>query len=221
MNTVLIVAAVAVAVVFVIGRQLQGEALRGKRVVLLPAVLTLVALISLAGMRQLGTADIACIALGALIAAVIGVGQGAVMRLESRDGGLWGQLPTRGLWLWGALIGSRLAFVAVAVPLGAHAVWSSDSLLFVLGVNRLAQAAVIASRAVAAGIPFAAERDGKTFPPGLFGLAELSNSPTGSPTPRMPSSPLGSKPSRLADARAGAKRSEVARLLLDRFAARS
>ena len=36
-------------------------------------------------------------------------------------------------------------------------------LLFTLGLNRLAQAAVIVPRAMAAGMPFAPEKDGKVF----------------------------------------------------------
>jgi hypothetical protein len=163
---------VAVAVMaWVIGRQPKGELLRGRRVVLLPLVLIVIGGMNLHGTHHLSPADLACIGLGAVIAAGIGLAQGATMRLEARQGQLWGQLPVRGLWLWGALLVSRLAITVIAVPLGAHAVASLDSILLVLGVNRLAQAAVIATRAMSAGIPFATEKDRKTFLPGLLGQA--------------------------------------------------
>jgi hypothetical protein len=225
MNAFLIVAAAVAGVAFVICRQLKGEPLRGRRVLLLPVILIAAGAVSLAGARHLGAADIACVAIGAILAAAIGLGQGTLMRLELRDGGLWGQLPTRGLWLWGALIVSRLALVAIAVPLGAHAVSSGDSILFVLGVNRLAQAAVIAWRAVAAGIPFAAEKDGKTFLPGVFGSAGSSKAPVRPSTQGMQSSPVTSTRYRGTAARGAitpqlANWSDVGRVVADRCAAR-
>jgi hypothetical protein len=51
----------------------------------------------------------------------------------------------------------------IAARSGAHVAASTTPLLFTLGLNRLGQAAVIASRAVLAGIPFAPEKDGSTF----------------------------------------------------------
>jgi hypothetical protein len=159
-------------IAWVIGRQLKGELLRAKRVVLLPLVLIVIGGMNLHCMHHLNAADLACIGVGSVIAAGIGLGQGATMRLEARQGELWGQLPVRGLWLWGALLASRLTLVVVALPLGAHAVSSLDSILLVLGINRLAQAAVIAARAISAGIPFAAEKDGRTFLPGLSGQGQ-------------------------------------------------
>jgi hypothetical protein len=168
MSVLTVFAAIAV-VALVIGRQLMGEPLRGKRLILLPAVLIIIGGLNLVHTPHMNLADIACITVSTLIAAGIGMGQGASMRLESRDGGLRGQMPVRSLWLWGALLLSRLAVTVVALSVGAHAVSSVDSILFVLGVNRLAQAAVITMRAMAVGIPFAAEKDGTTFLPGLLG----------------------------------------------------
>jgi hypothetical protein len=179
-NVALTVAAVLAVIIYVIGRQLRGEPLRAKRVLVVPAVLAVVGLVDLSGSKGVNAADIACIIASALLATGIGVAQGAKMQLELRDGGLWGQMPVRSLWLWGALIVSRVAVTVVAVPLGAHIASSTGSILLMLGVNRLAQAAVITLRALAAGIPFAAEKDGKTLLPGLLGQ----------PTPPPPG-PLG------------------------------
>jgi len=166
---VITVLAVVAIIALAIVRQLKGEPLRGRRLLLLPAVLIVIGAVSLHSTHHLNIADAAGIGIGAVVAAGIGLGQGRLMRLEPRAGGLWGQMPMRSLWLWGALILSRLVMAVVAIPLGAHAIMSTDSILLVLGVNRLAQAAVIAYRARAAGIPFAPEKDGKTFLPGLLG----------------------------------------------------
>lgn len=149
------IAVVAAALGYVIVSQVRGQALRAKRLVVLPVVLIVIGLAGLHGMTGVGSADIACITVSALIAATIGFAQGAVTRLQSHDGTLWGRLPVWGLWLWVALIVSRVAMMATAHAIGADAAASLDSVLVVLGINRLAQAGVIASRASRAGLPLA------------------------------------------------------------------
>lgn len=159
------VIAVIAVVAYVIGRQLLGEPLRGKRLIVLPAVLAVVGVVELAGHSRhpAGLADVALLGCGALVAAFIGTRQGMAMRLQARDGVLWGQMPPSSLWLWLALVCSRVLIDVAGGALGAHVAASSTSILLTLGVNRLAQALVITRRAFAAGIPFAPERDGSTF----------------------------------------------------------
>ncbi|MEU6849821.1 hypothetical protein ABZ901_07820 [Actinacidiphila alni] len=158
------VGAAVVIVGYVIGRQVRGEALRGRRVVLLPVVLTVVGFGRLGDHgRHVAPADIALLVIGGLLALGIGAGQGSMMRLESRDGGLWGRMPALGLWLWGGLIVSRVVLMLVAAGVHAHVAASSAPVLMLLGLNRLGQAGVIAMRATALGIPFAAEKDGRPF----------------------------------------------------------
>ncbi|TDU03302.1 hypothetical protein EDD99_1723 [Streptomyces sp. 846.5] len=156
------------AVIGVIGlviyQQLSGQSLRGKRVVLLPAVLTVIGFTDLTGGgRHLQAVDIVWLAVGAAGSIAIGLGFGAIMHLESRDGTLWARMPVRGLWLWLALVAWRGIVYLPAAAMHAHVAASSATLLFALGLNRLAQAAVIVPRAMAAGIPFAPEKDGRTF----------------------------------------------------------
>ena len=150
---------------YVIFRQVQGEPLRGKRTVLLPAILTVIGFLNLhgSGGAHLTGTDIACMAVGTAGSAAIGLAFGAIMRLESRGGYLWAQLPLRGLWLWAALVGWRVLVMVAASGLHAHIAASSATLLLSLGVNRLAQAAVVALRAMAMGVPFAPEKDGRVF----------------------------------------------------------
>jgi hypothetical protein len=158
---------------YVIFRQVRGEALRGKRTVVLPAVLTVIGFMDLhSGGAHLGAADIAGLIVGTAGSAVIGLAFGAVMRLESRGGHLWAQLPLRGLWLWAAMIAWRVVVILLATGLHAHVAASASTLLLSLGVNRLAQAAVIAARAMAMGVPFAPEKDGKIFMADTFSRGE-------------------------------------------------
>ena len=155
---------------YIIFQQVKGEPLRGKRAVLLPAILTVVGFTDLHGTggAHLQAADVAALVIGTAGSAVIGVAFGAVMRLENRGGYLWAQLPVRGLWLWGAMIGWRVVAFGVADVMHAHVAASASTLLFSLGVNRLAQAAVIVPRAMAMGVPFAPEKDGRSFMAGAF-----------------------------------------------------
>jgi hypothetical protein len=169
MHAAVVGLAVVAIVVYVIGRQVIGEPLRGRRLIVLPVVLTVVGVLDLhSSQRPVRPVDLACLILGGLVAAAIGVAQGGAMRLESRDGSLWAQLPVKGLWLWAGLVASRVAMTALALGVHAHVAASSAAILLMLGINRLSQAAVVAPRAVAAGIPFAPEKDGRTFLAGLF-----------------------------------------------------
>ncbi len=159
--TVLVVVGV---IVYVIGQQLVGSALSGKRMVVLPAVLTVIGILDITGHRSPpGATDIVLLVVSAVIAIAIGAGLGAMTHLERRDGFLWAQLPMRGLWLWGGLIISRLVITGVAHAAGAHVAAGTTAILLMLGLNRAAQALVVVPRAIAAGIPFAPEKDGTVF----------------------------------------------------------
>ncbi len=148
---------------FVIYQQIAGQKIQGRRLVVLPAVLTIIGFADLHGVRHLHTADYLWLTVGAIGSLLIGLALGAITRLGSRDGVLWAKMPLRGLWLWVALFAWRGLIMVIAARAGAHVAASATPLLFTLGLNRLGQAAVIASRAMLAGIPFAPEKDGSTF----------------------------------------------------------
>lgn len=153
---------------FVMYQQLAGQPLQGKRLIVLPAIVTVIGFLGLRG-DHLGPADIVWLAVGATGSLLIGLAFGLITRLESRGGVLWGKMPARGLWLWVALLAWRVLIMALAARTGAHVAASTAPLLFTLGLNRVGQAAVIAARAMQRGIPFAPEKDGSTFLGGAFG----------------------------------------------------
>jgi hypothetical protein len=178
-----IIAVIAI-VGYVVARQLRGEPLRGKRVVLLPVILTVIGALDLHGLTLAARpVDVVCLVMGGVIVAGIGVAQGAVMRLESRNGSLWGQLPVRGLWLWLLLVGSRVVMTGVADGLDAKVAASGSTILLMLGINRLGQAAAVVPRAMSARIPFAPEKDGQVF---LSGLTSHPGTATAPATTVMP-----------------------------------
>jgi hypothetical protein len=154
--------AVIAIIGFVIYQQVAGQPLQGRRVVVLPAMVTVIGFLDLRS-AHLRPADIAWLTVGAAGSLLIGLAFGLIMRLESRDGVLWGRMPLRGLWLWAGLVAWRVLIMVLAARTGAHVTASATPLLFTLGLNRLGQAAVIVPRAMLAGIPFAPEKDGRTF----------------------------------------------------------
>ena len=167
--SLLTVLAVLGIIVFVIGQQVVGAPLRGKRTLLLPLVLTGIGVAGLSGHgSHADGADIVLLTVSAVIAIGVGLWLGAITRLERRGGYLWAQLPKRGLWLWAGLLASRLTITVLAPGFGAHIAAGTSAILLVLGLNRVAQALVVASRAISAGIPFAPERDGSVFGAGWF-----------------------------------------------------
>lgn len=169
MHALIIGLAVAAIAVSVIGRQLIGEPVRGRRLIVLPAVLTVIGAVDLhSSHRPVRPVDVILLIVSGAVVAGIGAAQGGALRLESRDGVLRAQLPVKGLWLWLAFVLSRLAMTGVAFGVHAHVASSSSTILLMLGINRLSQAAIVVPRAVAAGIPFAPEKDGRIFLGGLF-----------------------------------------------------
>ena len=180
--SVLEIVAVIAIIGYLIGRQLLGEHLRGKRLIALPILLAGIGVSQLAGHGDHpSTADFILIAVGAIVAASIGILQGSRMHLAARDGTLWGQMPVSSLWLWLALVASRGLIDVVATGTGAHVAAGTAPILLTLGINRLAQAAVVAPRAMAAGIPFTPEKNGSTFLAGVFGTSHDRSSDDFSP----------------------------------------
>ena len=144
MSLLTVLAAIGI-VVYVIGQQLAGTALSGKRLVVLPAVLVVIGILDLSGNgSHPGATDIVLLSVSAVIAIAIGLGLGAMTRLERRDGYLWAQLPKQGLWLWGGLFVGRLAVTGIAHASGAHVAAGTAAILLMLGLNRAAQALVLA-----------------------------------------------------------------------------
>jgi hypothetical protein len=184
-SEVIRVLAVVAVIGYVVGRQLMGEPLRGKRVVLLPVILAVAGVVDLGQHgRHVEPADVVFLVISGLIAVTIGLLQGRMMRLEARNGALWGQMPVRALWLWALLVGSRLIMTVIALAVGAKVAGSSAPIIMLLGINRLGQAVIVMRHALATGIPFAPEKDGRSFLSGQLGGA--ASRPPGPASPYPP-----------------------------------
>jgi hypothetical protein len=105
--------------------------------VLLPVILAAAGVIDLGKHgHHVEPADVICLVISGLIAVTIGLLQGRMMRLEDRNGALWGQMPVRALWLWALLVGSRLIMTVIALAVGAKVAGSSAPIIMLLGINR-------------------------------------------------------------------------------------
>jgi hypothetical protein len=162
MSALEIVAVIGV-IGFVIYQQIAGQKVAGKRLIILPLILTVIGFVDLHGAKGMHDSDYVWLAIGAAASLAIGLAFGLITKVQSRDGVLWTKLPVWGLLLWVGLFAVRGLIMVLASRTGAHVAASTTPLLFTLGLNRLGQSAVIATRAMLAGIPFAPEKDGSTF----------------------------------------------------------
>jgi len=81
--------------------------------------------------------------------------------------GILRQGASGGVWWWAALIAARIGMLAIAAALGAKAAGSVDAVFLVLGINRLAQSAMIGLRASRAGLPLGGPASRPAFTDGL------------------------------------------------------
>jgi hypothetical protein len=191
MSALIDIIAVIAVIGYVITRQLAGQPLRGRRVILLPVILTVIGAVDLhSSSLQVRPADVGCLIVGGALVAGIGAGQARMLKLRSRNGYLWAQMPPEGLWLWLALIITRIAMTLVADGLDAKLAAATSTILLMLGINRLGQALVLVPRARSARIAFAPERNGRPFLPALTGTGNIADgrglpvSQDGQPSPQ-------------------------------------
>jgi hypothetical protein len=154
-SPVTILLAVA-AIGYVLWSRTKGQPLQAKRLLILPVVLTVLGASDLTG--HLTPKDIAFLVAGAGISAVLGAARGATIQLYANGGELWQRYRPATVGLWILLIVFKLIMMAAAHFAGASAGGGSNALLFTLGVSLLAEAAIVGPRAMATGLPFAANR---------------------------------------------------------------
>jgi hypothetical protein len=146
MNLLTALLAVA-AIVYVVARRFAGEPLEGRRLIVLPVVLTIIGATRLDHLHPTPV-EVAVLVAEAAVAVVLGAVRGLTVQVYDRDGHLWYRYRplTLAVWLGSMLI--RLGFTHLP---GA----GGDALLGVLGLSLLAEALVVGKRALATGVPFA------------------------------------------------------------------
>jgi hypothetical protein len=157
----LIILLAVAAVGWVLWSRMKGQPLKARRLLVLPAVLTVLGITDLTGSSapHLTAKDIGFLVAAVGISAVLGAARGATIELYPHGGELWQRyrLITAGLWI--TLITAKIVEMVLAGAAGASAGGGTSSLLLSLGVSLLAEAAVVGPRALSTGLPFAADHD--------------------------------------------------------------
>jgi hypothetical protein len=130
----------------------------------LPLVLTVLGITDFtgSGAPHLTPNHVAFLVASAVISVVLGAARGATIELYPQQGELWQRYRGNTVALWIGLIASKLVLALIASAAGASAGGGTDSLLLSLGVSLLAEAAIVAPRALSTGLPFATDHDGES-----------------------------------------------------------
>jgi hypothetical protein len=145
---------IAAVVIYVVGGRLAGQPLQAKRLVVIPAAMTIY------GLTQLG--HLSAAGIGALIVeAAIGFGLGALrgvtIHVYEKVGHLWFRYRPLTLAVWVATIGVRVAF-AFGLHLVGVNVPTAGGILVSFGLSLFGEAAVVAAKAQRLGVPYAPDR---------------------------------------------------------------
>jgi len=142
------------AIVYVLVRRLAGEPLEGRRLVVLPLILTI------AGVSQLTRVhptplDVTVLVVEGAAAVVLGAVRGLTIHVYAKGGHLWYRYRPLTVVVWAGSLLLRLGQTAAGHALGADTDVLGTALLAVLGLSLLAEAFVVGRRAMATGVPFA------------------------------------------------------------------
>jgi hypothetical protein len=149
------IAVAVVAVGYVMVRRFAGEPVRLKRLVVLPLGLAAWGVLNLGKVAHgLSTVDVVVLVVEGLVAVLAGMVRGATIQVYVRDGYLWQRYRALTIAVWVALAAVRVGLGFGAAALGAHRAVLSASLLLMLGLSLLGEAAVVVPRGLALGVPF-------------------------------------------------------------------
>lgn len=144
LEIVLIIAAIC----YVLGRRLLGEPAEAKRMLVLPAVLTVIGLSNLTGAL---TSPVAIVFLAGSIAlsVLLGLARGATVKLSQRNGFVMMRYTAMTVVLWVVNIAVKLGagvLLGLVDPAAAHS--SSNTLMLTMGVGMLVEGLTVLAKAM-------------------------------------------------------------------------
>lgn len=146
----------AAVVVYMFARRIAGEPLNARRLVVLPAVLTIWGASRLTHVHGgLHGVDIAMIGVIVAVSLMLGLVRGATIRVFVRDGHPWQRYTVVTIGVWVLAIAVRLGADWAGHFVGASTSALTASLVLAVGVSFLGEAAVVGTRALRLGAPFA------------------------------------------------------------------
>lgn len=139
-----------VVLAFVLVRRLAGSPVTGRRLVVVPLILTAWGAAQLHDgfsrtLHAYGT-DIGLLVVGALIAVAGGLVRGGTVRLFARDGQIWYRYTWVTVVVWAGLIAVRVAQITVGGAVGADSSVLGGALPLMLGLSLVGEAAVVGAR---------------------------------------------------------------------------
>ncbi|MGO9659757.1 MAG: hypothetical protein ACLQVK_06025 [Acidimicrobiales bacterium] len=147
---------IAVAVVWILLKQVQAGPVKPRLLVIVPVLMAYFGITTTPARTWSDSTDLLLIGLGAVISIAIGIPRGATIRVwRGEDGRWWRQGSRATLVLWGALLVARGALYGLDKASGHPAASGAGPVLLALALSFAAQNAVIAFRMR----PTSAERD--------------------------------------------------------------
>ena len=142
----LVVVLLVAGVGYVLWRRSKGEPVQTRRLLVLPAVFTILGVIDLtkAGAPHLSPADVAFVVTGALISFGLGAARGATVELFPRGGYLYQRYRKTTVALWAALVAAKLGLDLAAHLAGATGAQGTHTLMLSLGVSLLGETVFVA-----------------------------------------------------------------------------
>ena len=143
----------------VVGRQITGSLVTQRQLMLMPAILVVLGVLSLSStIHGASAGELAFLGLDCVVLIGLGFARGVTIRLERRDHGLFQKGTGATLALWLLTIAFR-----VGAAFGSAAIWpdgtlSRAALALTIGLTIAAQNAMIYRRALSLDIPFAVDR---------------------------------------------------------------
>ncbi|WP_018681852.1 DUF1453 family protein [Actinokineospora enzanensis] len=147
---VLVVVAIVLVVIAV---RFYGEPVQARRLFLLPPVFLVVGVADFAGgVTGITGLDVVFLLVAAALAAATGWARGRSVALFEKNGYLWMRYRVSTLVIWIGLGGVRLALDAGAHAAGARVAADQRTLMLMLGLSLVVEAATIVPRARATGV---------------------------------------------------------------------
>lgn len=138
---------IGAAVVWILARQVQVGRVKPRLLWLVPLLLAFFGIRSLPDSTWHMPADLALLALSAVISIGLGIWRGQTIRVwRDADGTWWRQGSALTLVLWGALIGARGLIYGIGIGVGHREAINLGAILVVLALSFAAQNAVTALR---------------------------------------------------------------------------
>lgn len=156
MSTLVLILVGALVVLRVLGKQLTGSVVTARSLVLMPAILIVVGLVSASTALSIANpGEIVFFLIDAVIGVGLGLARGATTRLSLRDGSLFQKGTALTLVLWLATIAVRVGAGLLGNSLGVAGTLTAASALLLFGLTIAAQNGVVYLRAQQQRLPLA------------------------------------------------------------------